>query len=65
MDEVRWKYRGNEEEMGRKWSGTRNGEEVKGKLMKWGGSRGEVKRKWGRSGEKQEVECSGEEVKRK
>ena len=33
--------------------------------MKWGGSGEEIKRKWGRSGEKQEVECSGEEVKRK
>ena len=33
--------------MGRKWSGTRNGEEVKGK---WGGSEGEIGRKWSGTG---------------
>ena len=36
--------------MGRKWNGTRKKEEGKGKEMRWGGSRGEMKRKWGGNG---------------
>ena len=57
--------RGDEANAERMWSRTRNKEKVKGKWMKWGGSRGEIKRKWGGSGVEQEVECRNEEVKRK
>ena len=49
------KWGGNVEEMGWKWSRTRNKEEVKGKWMKWGGSRGEIKRKWGGKETKPEI----------